>query len=123
MGILDAHIANVVVHRNATCAGTIFPFKIHAHVLSSRLILRDIVVILEDGYKMLGVLFAHVFDSRVVDDETKQDGLPFVVPEAWRCGYLVIQLGLDVIISIYSPQLEPRLLTEDVTKTVISILL
>ena len=32
---------------------------------------------------MVGMFFANVFDTKVINDETKTEGVPCVVPEAW----------------------------------------
>ena len=48
------------------------------------------MVLLEDGGKPFGVLIAHGLYSKVIDDETKQNRTPFVVPETWHRGCLVI---------------------------------
>ncbi len=39
---------------------------------------------LEDAKEVVEVFKAHIFDAKVVDDETELDGSPFVAPET-RC--------------------------------------
>ena len=58
--ILDAYAAYVVIHHDTTGADTIVLLYIHTGKILTCLILRDVVVLLEDGCKILGVLLANV---------------------------------------------------------------
>ena len=42
-------------------------------------------MLVEDAEEVVGMLAADVFDAKIVDDQEKLDGEPYVSPEA-RCG-------------------------------------
>lgn len=41
---------------------------------------------------MLDVAFANIFNTEVIDNETKEDWAPFVVPESWGFWILVVTM-------------------------------
>ena len=97
VSILYTHVSNADVHYYATYAGTGVPFEIHTQVLFLGPIFCNIVVLLEGGGNAFGVFLTHVFNSKVVNHKTKQDGLPFVALDAWRCWSLVVSLFFKMI--------------------------
>ncbi len=52
--------------------------------------LRDFVVLFESLAKMIQVGIANVLDGKVVDNESKHDGAPFVAPEPGGGGCLIV---------------------------------
>jgi hypothetical protein len=52
--------------------------------------LRDFVVLFESLAKMIQVGISNVLDGKVVNNEFKHDGAPFVAPEPRGCGCLVV---------------------------------
>jgi hypothetical protein len=52
--------------------------------------LRDFVVLLESLAKMIQVGITNVLDGKVIDNECKHDGAPFVAPEPGGGGCLVV---------------------------------
>ena len=52
----------------------------------------DGVVLFEGGKEMVGILFVCALDSKVIDSETEDDGVCFVLEEAW-CGFCGVVAG------------------------------
>ncbi len=52
--------------------------------------LRDFVVLFESLAKMIQVGITNALDGKVINNECKHDGAPFVVPEPRGCGCLVV---------------------------------
>jgi hypothetical protein len=59
----------------------VVPFKCHAGKAGAINFLRDFVVLFESLAKMIQVGITNVLDGKVVYNECKHDGAPFVVPE------------------------------------------
>ena len=43
--------------------------------------------------EMVGVFFANVSDTKVINDETKTDGAPCMTPEAWGVAYRCVAIA------------------------------
>jgi hypothetical protein len=71
---------------DATAAGCIVPFNVHAHkFIAGHDILHAMTMkFLEDTKEAVEVFKTHIFDAKDVNDEAEFDGSPFVVPET-RC--------------------------------------
>ncbi len=65
-------------HTDAAVAGSIFPFNVHASIFIAGLHAMEI---LEDIKEVLEVFQAHLFDTKVVNNEAELDGSSFVAPE------------------------------------------
>ena len=50
----------------------------------------DRVLFLQCGKKMLFVMFAGIFDAKIIDGYTEHDGVPFVKPKAWGGGGFIL---------------------------------
>ena len=66
----------------------------------------------DDVTKVVGMLDADIFDAKVIHNEHKNDGSPFVVPEAGRGGTLVVamvgQMFGEQIIGKFAGLLQPK---------------
>ncbi len=69
---------------------TVVPFKCHTGKAGAVNFLRDFVVLFESLAKMIQVGIIDVLDGKVVDNECKHDGAPFVVPEPGGGGCLIV---------------------------------
>jgi hypothetical protein len=75
----------------------VVPFKCHAHKVGVFNFLRDFVVLLESLAKMIQVGITNVLNGKVVNNECKHDGAPFVAPEPGGGGCLVVvKFGKEV---------------------------
>jgi hypothetical protein len=73
------------------------PFKCHASNAGAVDFLRDFVALFESLAKMIQVGIANVLDGKVINNECKHDGAPFVAPEPRGCGrLLVVEFGKAV---------------------------
>ncbi len=68
----------------------VVPFKCHAGKVGTTNFLRDFVVLFESLAKMIQVGITNVLNGKVVDNECKHDGAPFVAPEPRGGGCLVV---------------------------------
>ncbi len=68
-------------HTDAAAAGPVVPFSAHSSKFIAGHIVLHTMELLEDTKEVVKVFQAHVFDTKVVFDETEMDGSPFVVPE------------------------------------------
>jgi hypothetical protein len=68
----------------------VVPFKCHAGKAGAVDFLRDFVALFESLAKMIQVDIANVLDGKVINNECKHDGAPFVVPEPGGGGCLVV---------------------------------
>ena len=71
----------------------VVPCDIDASNFLSQPIGGDFVGLLEGLEEVFGMVVANVLDSKVIHDEHKNDGSPFVVPEARHSGALVVAVG------------------------------
>ncbi len=79
-----ADVEDIAQHGEAARAfglnWAVVPFKCRAGKAGAIDFLRDFVVLLESLANMIQVGIANVLDSKVVNDECKHDGPPFVAP-------------------------------------------
>ncbi len=76
----------------------VVPFKCHAGKAGAINFFRDFVVRFESLAKMIQVGITNVLDGKVINNECKYDGLPFVAPEPGGGGCLtVVEFGNAVL--------------------------
>jgi hypothetical protein len=94
MLVPGADIEDIIWHGEAARAfgvnWAVVPFKCHAVKAGAVSFLRDFVVIFESLAKMIQVGIANILDGKVVNNECKHDGVPFVAPEPGGGGCLVV---------------------------------
>jgi hypothetical protein len=94
MLVPGADIEDVTWHGVAAIAfgvnWAVVPFKCHAGKAGAVDFFRDFVVLFESLAKMIQVGISNVLDGKVVDNECKHDGAPFVAPEPGGGGCLVV---------------------------------
>ncbi len=94
MLVPGADIEDIAQHGEAARAFVVnwdvVPFKCRTGKVVADNILRDFVVLLESLAKMIQVGIANVLDGKVVNNECKHDGVPFVAPESGGGGCLVV---------------------------------
>ncbi len=71
-------------HTDAAAVGSIVPFNIYAHKFIAGHVVLHAMDFFQDTEEVVEVFQAHVFDTKVVYDETELDGSPFMAPET-RC--------------------------------------
>ncbi len=94
MLVPGADVGDVTWHGEAARAfglnWAVVPFKCHVGKVGAVDFLRDFVVLCESLAKMIQVGITNVFDGKVVNNECKHDGVPFVVPEPEGGGCLIV---------------------------------
>ncbi len=94
MLVPGADIEDVTWHgeaaRGFSVNWAVVPFKCHAGEAGAVDFLRHFVVLFESLAKMIKVGITNVLDGKVVDNECKHDGAPFVAPELGGGGCLVV---------------------------------
>ncbi len=68
-------------HPDAALAGSIVPFNVHARKFIAGHVVLHAMEFLEDTKEVVEVFQAHVFDTKVVNNEAGLDVSPFVLPE------------------------------------------
>jgi hypothetical protein len=76
--------------------GSIISFDIHACQLIPHHVDLHTVVLLEKIEEMVEVFNSNVFDTKVVNDQAKLDGMPFVVPKSRHGGSFVVTFSKEV---------------------------
>ncbi len=72
----------------------VVPFERYAGKAGAVDFLRDFVVFFESLAKMIQVGITNVLDGKVVNNECKHDGAPFVVPKPGVGGcFIVVKIG------------------------------
>ena len=84
VGVAKAFLHGVDVswHCCATCAFVVASRNIYSGELGPCPISCDSVMLLECSEEVLGVSFPNVFNSKIVNNEHKGGGLPFVSPKS-----------------------------------------
>ncbi len=77
--------------------GGIIPGKVNACNFFALPVNAHGVVFFEDAEEVVGMLFAHVLNAKVINDEEKLDKAPCVVPEARRGGGFVVACGIEAL--------------------------
>jgi hypothetical protein len=72
-------------------------FECHAGIASAVDFLRDFIVLFESLAKMIQVGITNVLDGKVINNECKHEGVPFVAPEPEGGGcFIVVKIGKAV---------------------------
>ena len=77
----DECIFEVEKHGEVDLAALIIQVEVNAEVALSSPIMGDGVMIIEEGHKVLRMLFAYIFDSKVVNAKGEADWASGVCPE------------------------------------------
>ncbi len=98
MLVPGADIADASWHGEAARAfgvnWAVVPFERHAGNAGAVDFLRDFIVLFESLAKMIQVGITNVLDGKVVNNECKHDGVPFVAPEPGGGGcFVVVEIG------------------------------
>ena len=67
MAISEQELPDVFFHCESSGAGFVVPFKINACIFISLPDSSDCVVLLHCGKEMLCVMFADIFDAKIID--------------------------------------------------------
>ena len=67
MAISEQELPDLVFHGESTGAGFVVPFKINACIFRPLIVGSDRVVFLQCGEEMLCVMFAEIFDAKIID--------------------------------------------------------
>ena len=94
---LDAEVCNVVFHYEAEGAIGVVPLKFDAGVQVSFPVFSDLIVLFRECSEVDGVALANVFDAKIVDNKSEDDGALLVAPEARVGGTLVISMLLEAL--------------------------
>jgi hypothetical protein len=68
-------------HTDAAVVSSIVSFNVHVSKFIAGHVVLHAIEFLEDTKEVVEVFQAHVFDTKVVYDETELDGSPFMVSE------------------------------------------
>ncbi len=68
-------------HTDVAAAGSVVPFNTHACKFIAGHVELHAMEFLQDTEEVVEVFQTHVFETKVVYNETKSDGSPFVTPE------------------------------------------
>jgi hypothetical protein len=79
---LDEKVINVAGHTDATPASCAVPFDFNTHKFVAGHVELDPVELLENIAEMVEVFETNILHSKVINDETELDGMPFVAPKA-----------------------------------------
>ncbi len=90
---LDEKVLNVAGHTDATLASCIVPFDVNTKKIVAGHVELDLVELLKNITEMVEVFKPNILHPKVINNETKLNGMPFVAPEA-RGGFsFVISLS------------------------------
>jgi hypothetical protein len=68
-------------HTDVAAAGSVVPFNVHARkFIAAGHVALHAMEFLEDTKEVVEVIQAHIFDTKVIYDETELDGSPFMAP-------------------------------------------
>jgi hypothetical protein len=77
-------------HTDGAAVGSVVPFNVHASKFIAGHVVLHAMEFLEDAEEVVVEVFqAHVFDTKVVYNETELDGSPFVAAETRCCGRFI----------------------------------
>jgi len=93
--VLDEHISDVAFNGETACAFGVIPCKVDADVFLACPVFCDGIVMLENSLEVLGVVFANIFNTKVIDNEEECDGASLVSPQPWGGFGLVVALGVE----------------------------
>ena len=96
MAILEDQFGNVAVHGEATCASGVdfgvIPLEVYAIKFFPFEVLYDGVMGGEDSSEVVKVLVTYILNAKIINNENKHDGAPFVAPKSWRGSRLVVTI-------------------------------
>ncbi len=72
----DEDLVDVPWHADAAALASVVPFDVDAGKLVTRHVGLHPMIFLEEVWKMVEVFNAHVFHTKVIDDEAELDWLP-----------------------------------------------
>ena len=58
----------------------VIPFEFYSAVQVARPVFDKFIFFADAFNEVVGMLFAHIFDTEIVDDKQESDGTPFVLP-------------------------------------------
>ena len=90
--LLEAEVFNVVIHGKATGAMSVVSFDIESNVQIYLPFFSDIIVLFEVISKVMGMVVANRFNTKVINDEDEDDRAPFVAPNTGSGGALVLSV-------------------------------
>ena len=90
-----AEICNVIFHRETADAVGVIPLEVVVGVQVSFTILGDFVVLFEDSHEMESMALPHIFNTKVINKQARQNRAPLVAPQARSCGALVAAMLLE----------------------------
>ncbi len=76
----DEKVVDVPRHADAAALASVVPLGVNAGKLVSCHVELHPMKFLEEVQEMVEVFNAHVFHTKVIDDEAELDGSPFVAP-------------------------------------------
>ena len=83
---LKKSLLNVTFHATAQLTGTVVPFHVNANVLFSVKVNLESILELHNFDKVLDVLFADVFDAKVIDDKGESNVTSLVFDSRYQQG-------------------------------------
>ena len=101
MVVFHSKVFNVVIHgesdRVLGVNGVLFPLNINARVKVSLPVLSEFIMLDKSLLEVYGVSLANILDTKVVNEQAKNDWVPSVSPEP-RCeGELVVAVNLEAL--------------------------
>ncbi len=76
----DEDVVDVPWHADAAALASAVPFDVNASKLVTCHVELHPMIFLEEVNEMVEVFNAHVFHTKVIDNEAELDGSPFVAP-------------------------------------------
>ena len=70
----------------------VVPIEIDAGVQVTLPVLSDVIVFFEVIFKVVGMVVAKIFNTKVINDEAEEDRAPFVAPKNESGGALVVSV-------------------------------
>ena len=90
----DNQVSNIAVHCGEASAFSIVPGAVYACIYISFTFPGDVIMFLEDIADTMNMLFTHIFDAKVIYNESKYNRMPFFSPKAW-CGETLVLTMFD----------------------------
>ena len=97
MAISEQELVDVVFCDESAGAVFVVPFNINTRVFLSLPVSIDCVVFLQCVNDMLCVLFADMFDAKIIDGLIGHDRAPFVQPQAWGGGGFILSFFIKAL--------------------------
>ncbi len=81
MLVFEKQCRYIAWHTDVAVAGSVVTFNVNACKYIAGHVVLHTMEFFEDTEEVVEVFAAHIFNTKVVYDEAKLDGLPFMVPE------------------------------------------